>query len=415
MKRTLKTVFSLLLVMAMVLSFSAAAQAAGASVTFNGKDNAYVFEPGSGYSNTDLFGSFKNVMPGDTLTETVTIKNNASDCDYIKVYLRAVVHDETGTPLTYDKAQAALDGMQDETVATMKDFLSQLTMTVKNGDTVLFQASPDEAGALATNVLLGQLSKGETLKLDVQLEVPITLGNEYAHRVGEVDWVFLVEAFQFEQLTVKKVWDDNGDPSRPKSVTVNLMRDGVKRESVELSEENHWTYVWDQLDDRYTWTVTENVPTGYTASYKTVDNTIFITNHNDYEPAPDVPPIDLTVKKVWSDMGNKWGNRPSSITVTLYDGTTAVDKVILNAANNWTYTWGQLDGTHNWSVQETGVPLGYKPYYLKSNGVVTITNMVTLIQTGQLNWPIPVLGSLGALLILFGVYMMIRKRKNRNA
>ena len=113
-------------------------------------------------------------------------------------------------------------------------------------------------------------------------------------------------------------------------------------------------------------------------------------------------------------MNNKQGNRPGSIVVTLYNGTEAVDKVILSGANNWTYTWTNLDGTGSWSVQES-VPLGYKPYYVKSNGVVTITNMVTLIQTGQLNWPIPVLGSLGALLVLFGVYMMLRKRKNKNA
>ena len=41
--------------------------------------------------------------------------------------------------------------------------------------------------------------------------------------------------------------------------------------------------------------------------------------------------------------------------------------------------------------------------------------MVTLIQTGQLNWPIPVLGSLGVLMILFGIFMMRRKRKSDNA
>ena len=39
----------------------------------------------------------------------------------------------------------------------------------------------------------------------------------------------------------------------------------------------------------------------------------------------------------------------------------------------------------------------------------------TLIQTGQMTWPIPVLGSLGALMILCGIVMMRRKRKSGNA
>lgn len=427
MKRTLKTVFSLLLVMAMVLSFSATAQAAGATVTFTGKAG-YVLAPGSGYTDTDLFQGFKNVMPGDTLTQDITISNTANGCDYIKVYLKALPHDEQTNPLTYSESfentdgndQKNVAGERDETVASMQEFLQELTMTVKNGETVIFQGKPDVAGSLTNNVLLGQLNKGQSLKLTVELEVPITLGNEFAHRVGEVDWVFLAEAFQSRQITVRKVWDDNGDPSRPQSVTVHLLRDGEKFATQVLSERNQWTYTWDLLDDLnedyegYTWTVEEEVPTGYTSKITRDGNTFTITNSNDYEPEPDVPPVDLTVKKVWSDMNNKNGNRPGSVVVTLYDGTKAVDKVILSGANSWTHTWLQLDGTHNWSVLES-VPLGYKPYYIKSGSVVTITNMVTLIQTGQLNWPIPVLGSLGALLVLFGAYMMLRKRKNKNA
>ena len=92
-----------------------------------------------------------------------------------------------------------------------------------------------------------------------------------------------------------------------------------------------------------------------------------------------------------------------------------VEKVVHSAATSWTYTWTGLDGTGDWSVLETGIPTGYKPYYVRNGNVVTITNMAALIQTGQLNWPIPVLGSLGVLMILFGIFMMRRKRKSDNA
>ena len=78
-------------------------------------------------------------------------------------------------------------------------------------------------------------------------------------------------------------------------------------------------------------------------------------------------------------------------------------------------TTGRTHGDGDWSVLETGIPKGYTPSYRTKGDVVTITNTATLIQTGQMNWPIPVLGSLGALMILCGIVMMRRKRKNGNA
>jgi len=423
MKRKVNRLASFLLAIVMVLSLSVTAFAADSTITFKGAQEGFDFQPGSEYTVTDLFDSFKDVMPGDKLTETIQVKNAATDCDYINLYMRAVVHDENGNPLTYSEAfenadgkdQANVDGQRDETVATMQDFLSQLTMRIFNGDQLIYNASPDEAGALVNNVLLGSLSTGESLALKVELDVPIELGNEYANRVGEVDWVFLAECIEYEKLTVHKVWDDNGYPDRPDSVTVHLLRDGEKHEEIVLNKDNQWTYTWDDLDDRYHWSVEEDVPNGYEASYKTEDNKVFITNHKDYEPTPDPDPEDLTVKKVWSDDNDKRGIRPDSVTVTLYNGDKAVDKVTLGAWNNWTYTWRNLDGNGDWSVLETGIPKGYTPSYRTRGDVVTITNTATLIQTGQLNWPIPVLGSLGALMIFFGIFTMRKKKKNGNA
>lgn len=423
MKRTFRNLSSLLLALVMVLSLSVTAFAADSSITFKGAQEGFDFQPGSEYTTTDLFDNFKDVMPGDKLTETIQVKNEASDCDYIKLYMRAVVHDENGNPLTYSEAfentdgkdQANVAGQRDETVATMQDFLSQLTMRIYNGEELIYNASPDEAGALVNNVLLGTLSKDESLNLKVELDVPIELGNEYANRVGEVDWVFLAECIEYEKLTVHKVWDDNGYPNRPDSVTVHLLRDGEKHEEVKLNKDNQWSYTWDDLDDRYQWTVKEELPQGYEVSYKSEDNKVFITNHNDYTPVVPPDPEDLTVKKVWSDENNKRGIRPNSVTVTLYNGDKAVEKVTLGAWNNWTYFWEDLDGNGDWSVLETGIPKGYTPSYRTNGDVVTITNTATLIQTGQMNWPILVLGSMGVLMIFCGVIVMRKKKENGNA
>ena len=125
-------------------------------------------------------------MPGDVITQEITVQNNYTKAEKVKIYLRAVLHDEEGNPLSEEVAKS-------EDVVSMQDFLSQLTMTVKQGDKVLFSASPDELDGLKENVLLGAFPGKSYTKLVVELSVPIELGNEYANRVGEVDWVFTAE------------------------------------------------------------------------------------------------------------------------------------------------------------------------------------------------------------------------------
>lgn len=248
-KNIVKQCFSLLLALMLMMSMTVTAFAAESSVTFE-SGKVIVFEPGSVYTETDLFDNFKGVMPGDTLSEEVTIQNKSNDCDYIKVYMRAVLHDENGNPIS-DKVLAELRSDERRGAASeleyMHDFLSQLSMTVKSGGKVIYDASPDELDGLSDNVYLGTLRKGESAKLDVQLTVPIEMGNEYADRIGEVDWVFVVEGFDDPvdppdddtMLTVRKVWVDDGI-GRPDSVTVQLLRDGKVRDEVELSQSNNW-------------------------------------------------------------------------------------------------------------------------------------------------------------------------------
>ncbi len=112
--------------------------AADAVVRRDGTSGLVIETTGSGYTDTDLFNNFKDVMPGDERTETITIKNSVNGFDYVKLYIRAVPHDEQGNPLTYDekfenedgKDRQNVDGERDETVATMANFLSELSMEI---------------------------------------------------------------------------------------------------------------------------------------------------------------------------------------------------------------------------------------------------------------------------------------------
>lgn len=201
MKQKIKRLAAFLLTLALAAGLAAPAFAQSAEVVFKGQSEGFDLGQGSEYTATDLFGGLKNVMPGDTLTETIRLRSEAGDCDEVRLYLRVRAHDEADNPLTYSEAYENADGKdqtgeagaRDETVATMQEFLAQLTLRIYSGDTLIYESTPDQTGALASYVPLATLARGESCTLRVELEVPAELDNRFADRVGEVDWVFLAE------------------------------------------------------------------------------------------------------------------------------------------------------------------------------------------------------------------------------
>lgn len=408
MKKSFKTICSLVLMLLMVMSLASTAFAVSPSISFHGFSRGFDFQPGSEYTETDLFGNFKDVMPGDIVTETITFTNSATDCDFVNLYMRAEAHDETENPLSTKVAET-------ESAATMTEFLSKLSMKVWNGTELIYDASPDQLDGLKDNKFLGTFRSGETATLKVELTVPIELDNQYASRAGEVDWIFHVEAYNESQLSVRKIWSDGNANHANDSITVNLLKDGKVEASQALNAENGWAYTFDRLPEGHTWTVEEaSVPAGYTVSYSTVGTTTTITNTRT-EPLPSSPstPLDITVCKRWS--GDDGKDRPDSVTVTLYNGDVAYDTVRLGAWNNWSHSWNDPNACGNWQVVETNIPKGYVPSYSVSGNHVTITNTRSLIQTGQLNWPIWVLGGAGLALVALGVVLLVMKRKKNRA
>ena len=344
------------------------------------------------------------MMPGDSRTESIIFRNEARDCDYVNLYLHAVPHDPEGNPLSPALKQAG------ETEATANAFLAQLILQVRLGGSVLY-SGPANAG-LEAPVKLGTFRAGDSAEIVVNLSMPKELGNEYSGRLGEIDWVCHAEGFTESQLTARKVWSDGNANHADESITVNLLKDGRVERSQVLNTENGWAYTFDRLLEGHTWTVEEaNVPADYTVSYSTVGTMTTITNtRNHTPPTPPTSPLDITVHKVWSSDDGK--DRPDSVTVTLYNGDAAYDTVRLGAWNNWSYSWKDLNTYGNWQVIETNIPKGYVPSYHVSEGVVTITNTRSLIQTGQLNWPIWVLGGAGLALVALGGAVLVKKKKH---
>ena len=93
-----------------------------------------------------------------------------------------------------------------------------------------------------------------------------------------------------EELKVLKLWKgDEGQTDRPKNVEVEIFRNGTSYKTVELSEENNWSYSWSADDDGSKWTVIEkNVPKGYAMTVEEKDSSFVITNTFS-QSSPDDP------------------------------------------------------------------------------------------------------------------------------
>lgn len=378
MKKRIKTGLSCLLILLLVLCTMQTAFAG--TIEFAGEAAAkhIVFAPDSQYTDSDLFDGFKNVMPGDQKTETITFTNTATDSAFVKLYMQAKPHNEEN-PLSENVA-----AHNNTTLAMAEDFLAQLTIKVWNGSKDAGRLLYDSKGTvndLDEGVLLGEFRSGEQGTITVEVSVPKELGNAYADRIGEIDWIFTTEAFNESQLVVHKVWGDGSWNKHEKdSVEVALVRDadvdgkgGTEIKTIELNTANNWTYTFDRLVEGHTWSVRElNVPAGYTPSYKTDGNIVTITNNPNYTPAPS---INYTVEKQWAGNDKNPNAAPSSVSVQLYMGSAPYgDPVTLSSANGWTYTWLGLSSSYSWSVREVSVPEGYTASYATVGNKTIITN-----------------------------------------
>lgn len=120
--------------------------------------------------------------------------------------------------------------------------------------------------------------------------------------------------------------------------------------------------------------------------------------------------VAITIKKVWNT--DESTEVADYVTVQLWCGDDLVKTAILNAQNNWQITYTDLPKSDAYSVKEIDVPKGFTATYSQNGYVFTVTNSSTLIQTGQLVWPIPVLAVVGMLLLVVGFVLLKKKRQS---
>ena len=146
-------------------------------------------------------------------------------------------------------------------------------------------------------------------------------------------------------VSVKKVWNDNEnqDGIRPEKITISLWADDKKVDTATISGTE---YTFTRLpkykadgSGEIVYTVAEDDVPDYTIESitGTAESGYIITNRHIVEKT------NVAVVKKWKDSNNQDGIRPTSIIVKLMNGTIEVARETLSEANNWTYTFKDLD------------------------------------------------------------------------
>lgn len=151
-----------------------------------------------GYQDKDLFSNMKELMPGDTVSNTVVLSNKSRRG--VSIYVKAY---------SGFTSQDGITAVRGDSVVTAEgktfrgDILDQITMTLTLGDTVIYRGSADgespeegfqsmAAGDYGIN--LGHFASGSTQNLKIELTLPgPTFDNSFANTFDAVDWVFCVE------------------------------------------------------------------------------------------------------------------------------------------------------------------------------------------------------------------------------
>ena len=182
----------------------------------------------------------------------------------------------------------------------------------------------------------------------------------------EIKAFTITNKHEVEKTSVKvtKKWNDGNDQEgiRPDKVKVTLKSNvkDIKEQTVELSDENKWTYTFEDLQKykdgkEIKYTVEEEKIPGYTAE---IDDDFVITNTH------EIGKTEVSGTKTWVDGDNANGARPESIVVKLLANGKEIDSKEVTQADNWKYSFENLDIYENgekitYTVDEEAVA-GYK-------------------------------------------------------
>lgn len=182
-----KRVLSIVIALALVFSMSIVALADNIVSSIEPKvtltaEGVFTFS-----DKNDLFASFKDMMPGDNLEQNIKVLSQRTG--KVKIYLYArdcTLFNEIVETLPGETPAENIHLEEKDTNTTeLLDYVK-----VKKGADILDLKA---AGAGTAGVYLGTFTKDMEITLNVAVNLPIELGNEYQDAEAYVDWIFYAE------------------------------------------------------------------------------------------------------------------------------------------------------------------------------------------------------------------------------
>lgn len=122
-------------------------------------------------------------------------------------------------------------------------------------------------------------------------------------------------------------------------------------------------------------------------------------------PKTDIERLtNITIKKVWNT--DKSAQATDSVQVQLLRDGVVVETATLSILNNWQVTFTNMPQSDSYSVVEVNVPKGFTATYSRNGYDFTVTNSASLIDTGKLVWPVPILAMAGIVFITTGAVVL---------
>lgn len=199
-------------------------------------------------------------------------------------------------------------------------------------------------------------------------------------------------------VTVEKVWIGDEEATRPASVNVTLLKNGTEYETVTLDASHGWKHTWRSLSRKGEWTLTEQVPEGYTVLVEKNqgERKLTFTVTNTYsaspEPTPSQPPAspsqtptDPPVLPSSDPSQPPASPQPSPVETPVTPPSLPPDPSVAPSPN--------LE------------PLASKMPEISPNDSF-------LPQTGLIWWPVCFFGGLGLLFLIFGLVILRKRERN---
>ncbi len=339
----------------------------------------------------------KLLANGEETNETATV---SADSDWKYAFTDLEKYDDQGKEIAYTVDEEVVEGykksISNNNITNLRVGKTAVTAE-KIWNEVDERYRPD-------HVTINLLANGEVIDTQIvtadtdwmytfsDLEKYDEQGKEITYTVKEndvpagydadVDDYKITNTQKSTEVIGTKEWIEVDERYRPDSITVQLLANGEKEATVEVSENTNWTYAftnlakYDKAGEEITYTVEElDVPTGYKS---TVDK-FNITNSQ--------KSTKVTGEKTWSEVDERY--RPDSITVQLLANGEKEATLEVSAETDWKYAFTDLakyDKTGEeitYTVEEMNVPTGYEAEVDGYN--ITNTQKSTEV-TGEKTW-----------------------------